>query len=217
MFSLRDCSNQTPFSFTDQLQLFDIQPRPGCLRLELQTCLGPCAGACNRAGYQRQVQEAQKYLTGENDYPVHMLQQQMDQASQRMHFEQAARLRDDLKHVRWLSRRLDHFAEARQKFSFVYPVAGVDGRDCWYIIRQGELCHAVAAPTSAANWKKNAKLIEELLTDQKAIGQKATSRPETVALVSGWFRSNRGELKRVFAPHAIPPWTKTRSRTTKAS
>jgi excinuclease ABC subunit C len=217
IFSLRDCSNQTPFSFTDQLQLFDIQPRPGCLRLELQTCLGPCAGACNRAGYQRQVQEAQKYLTGENDDPVHMLEQQMNQAAQRMHFEQAARLRDDLKHVRWLSRRLDHFAEARQKFSFVYPVAGVDGRDCWYIIRQGELCHTVAAPTTAANWKKNAKLIEELLTDQQTIGQKATSRPETVALISGWFRSNRGELKQVFAPHAIPQWTKTRSRTTKAS
>jgi excinuclease ABC subunit C len=163
------------------------------------------------------VQEAQRYLTGENDQPLQTLEQQMNQAAQRTHFEQAARLRDDLKHVRWLSRRLDHFAEARQKFSFVYPVTGVDGRDCWYIIRQGELCHAVAAPTTATIWKKHVKLIEELLSDQQAIGQKATSRPETVALVSGWFRSNRGELKHVFAPHAIPQWTKTRSKTTKAS
>lgn len=203
IFGLRDCSNQTSFSFTDQLSLFDLSPRPGCLRLELQTCLGPCAGACNRARYEQHVHQARAFLAGENEQPIQILQQQMQNAAERMHFEQAARLRDDLKHVEWLSRKLKHFAEARQKFSFVYPVKGVDGRDCWYIVRHGELCAVLSAPRTKPELKKATRIVNEWLSEQPQVGKSIPSRPETVALISGWFRSNRAELKQVFTPDSL--------------
>ena len=34
---------------------FDLEHRPGCLRLEVGTCVGPCAAACTRSQYDRQV------------------------------------------------------------------------------------------------------------------------------------------------------------------
>lgn len=206
IFRLRDCSNQTPFSFTDQLSLFDLAPRPGCLRLELQTCLGPCAGACNRAGYEEHVQRAKSFLQGENNEPLQILQQQMQLAAAHLHFEQAARLRDDLNHVQWLARKLENFAEARQKFSFVYPVMGVDGRDCWYIVRQGELCAVVSAPQTASEWKKAVRHVHDWLEEKPQVGKSIPARPETVALISGWFRTHRPELSRVFSANSIPPW-----------
>lgn len=203
IFGLRDCSNQTTFSFTDQLSLFDLSPRPGCLRLELQTCLGPCAGACNRAGYEKHVHQARAFLQGENDLPLRVLEQQMKLAAERQHFEQAVRLRDDLKHVQWLARKLEHFAEARQKFSFVYPVKGIDGRDCWYIVRHGELCAVLSAPRTKTELKKATRIVHDWLSEKPQVGKSIPSRPETVALISGWFRSNRTELKQVFAPDSL--------------
>lgn len=203
IFSLRDCSNQTSFSFTDQLSLFDLSPRAGCLRLELQTCLGPCAGACNRATYEKHVQQAKAFLLGENEQPAEMLEQQMQLAAERMHFEQAARLRDDFKHVQWLSRRLKHFAEARQKFSFVYPVKGMDGRDCWYIVRHGELCAVLSTPRTKTELKKAQRIVHDWLSEKPQVGKSIPSRPETVALISGWFRSNRTELQQVLTPDSL--------------
>lgn len=203
IFGLRDCSNQTTFSFTDQLSLFDLSPRPGCLRLELQTCLGPCAGACNRAGYEKHVHQARAFLMGENAEPMRVLETQMQTAAERMHFEQAARLRDDLKHVQWLAKKLEHFAEARQKFSFVYPVKGIDGRDCWYIVRHGELCAVLSAPRTKTEIKKAARVVHDWLSEKPQVGKSIPSRPETVALISGWFRSNRPELKVVFSPDSL--------------
>lgn len=211
IFGLRDCGSQVPFSFTDQLQLFDLSPRPGCLRLELQTCLGPCAGACNRSAYEKQVQQARSFLLGELDYPLEKLQQQMSLAASRLHFEQAIRLREDIKHVRWLSRRLETFAEARQKFSFVYPVPSPDGRDCWYIVRQGELCAVLPAPKTAACWRRTKKCISEWLEEKPRVGKSMPSRPETVALIAGWFRANRPELTHVLYPDSIPEWSERKA------
>jgi len=203
IFGLRDCSNQTSFSFTDQLSLFDLSPRPGCLRLELHTCLGPCAGACNRAGYEKHVHQARAFLSGENVQPLLTLQHQMQTAAERHHFEQAARLRDDLKHVQWLARKLEHFAEARQKFSFVYPVKGLDGRDCWYIVRHGELCSVLSTPRTKTEIKKATRIVHEWLSEKPQVGKSIPSRPETVALISGWFRTNRPELQKVFSAESL--------------
>ena len=43
VFKLRDCSQKQVFHFAEQLALFELDHRPGCLRLEVGTCLGPCA------------------------------------------------------------------------------------------------------------------------------------------------------------------------------
>lgn len=50
-FKLRDCPQTVPLSFTDQPELFPSEHAAKCLRFELGTCLGPCAGACSRADY----------------------------------------------------------------------------------------------------------------------------------------------------------------------
>lgn len=140
---------------------------------------------------------------GENAEPMRVLETQMQTAAERMHFEQAARLRDDLKHVQWLAKKLEHFAEARQKFSFVYPVKGIDGRDCWYIVRHGELCAVLSAPRTKTEIKKAARVVHDWLSEKPQVGKSIPSRPETVALISGWFRSNRPELKVVFSPDSL--------------
>ena len=53
-FKLRDCPQTVPMAFSDQADLFPLDRAPKCLRLELGTCRGPCAGACSRPGLPQQ-------------------------------------------------------------------------------------------------------------------------------------------------------------------
>ncbi|MCA9131266.1 MAG: GIY-YIG nuclease family protein [Planctomycetales bacterium] len=211
LFRLRDCSNKQPCSFADQLQLFDIQLRPGCIRLEIDTCLGPCIAACSRSSYDRHVALARSFLLGQDTSCIDILQQQMQAAARSHHFERAAVLREDMKAVQWLANRAADLAKARDRYTFVYPVSGVDccrkpGQssseyDVWYLIRRGVLEGALAAPRSPAEKQRTRIQLREWLKHDKTIGTAlASPRPETLALVTSWFRNNSTELKRTFVP-----------------
>ena len=209
LFLLRDCSSKQACSFTEQLQLFDIALRPGCLRLEIQSCLGPCIAACSRSVYARQVALAKAFLEGSNDAPIAELELAMLRAANGHHFEQAIVLREDLKALTWLGRRAGDMAQARQRYTFVYPVTsqaseqqplGHASREVWYLIRRGLIEGAVAAPTTAGERRQVDSLLNQWLASDRCLGTVYAPRPQTLALVASWFRNNRAELKRTFLP-----------------
>lgn len=208
LFRLRDCSSKVPCSFTDQLQLFDIGMRPGCIRLEIQSCLGPCIAGCSRGDYEQQVSRGRAFLAGKDDSPVALVAEQMAKAAGNLHFEQAAVLREDLKAVKWLSRRAGDLARARENYTFVYPVqndehgwlpkrppAGV-----WYLIRRGIVEGALAAPRDKTESQRARRLVNRWLEQDNRVGSRFPPRPETLALVTSWFRNHKSELKTTFLP-----------------
>ena len=220
VFLLRDCSSKQPCRFTDQLQLFDIDLRPGCIRLEIETCLGPCISACSRARYSEQVAAARSFLAGKDDTPIHQLEAQLAKAAEQMHFEQAAILRDDIRAVSWLYRRASDLAKAREKYTFVYAVKpneqAVDSnqKEVWYLIRNGIIEGAIPAP-QRKNDAKTSRIIRKWLAEENLVGSNFVGRPESLALVSSWFRQNRSELKNTFLPKMLKP--KSRAKESKKS
>ncbi len=195
LFQLRDCSSSTPLGFTEQLQLFDVELRPGCIRHEIQTCLGPCIRGCSRRAYEAQVKLAKDFLSGKDESPISQIEQQMLKAAQNLQFEQAAVLREDLRSIEWLSRRAKDICRAKNSYTFVYPVAGFAGQDVWYLIRRGQLEGAVAAPKTDAEVAHTYRLVQRWFDLDHHVGTRFHARPETLALVTSWFRNNRAELK----------------------
>jgi excinuclease ABC subunit C len=207
IFLLRDCSSQQTCSFTEQLQLFDIELRPGCIRLEMDTCLGPCISACSRNQYESQVSEARSFLKGKCDRPLEVLESQIQQAADNWHFERAAVLREDQAAINWLHRRATDLAQARHRYTFIYPVdpypSDAQQRVIWYLIRRGMIEGAIAEPRGTAEEKAAGELINRWLASDQSIGAKFVARPETLALVSSWFRKHRGELKKTINPRKL--------------
>lgn len=204
LLGLRDCSAKQSCSFTEQLRLFEIDLRPGCIRLELRSCLGPCISACSRHEYDVQVQRARGFLTASDQSPLLDLQSAMQRAAAGCHFEWAARLRDDLKAVTWLARRAEDIAQARDRYTFVYPVESTDGLPAiWYLIRRGVLEGAIAEPKNARERRKVIGKLAEWMAADNHLGPRFSPRPETLALVASWFRNQRGELKRTFQPTEV--------------
>jgi excinuclease ABC subunit C len=85
VFRLRTCEDT----------VFANRSRP-CLQYQIGRCTAPCVNFINEDDYQRDVQQAVRFLDGEADDVVNDLQARMQQASDQLRFEQAAALRDQM-------------------------------------------------------------------------------------------------------------------------
>ncbi len=200
-FRLRDCSQKTPFYFSDQLSLFDVDHRPACLRYETGTCLGPCAAACSRAGYDAQVNAAQSFLDGFNDEPLVAIKDSIDTASANRQYELAARRLNDYQSLDYLYRKLSYLAEVRRGYSFIYPVRGFDHCHTWYLIRAGEIADVLPAPVCDQSFAAVRERVQQWgKATQSALDRGHGAHAHTLNLVASWFRNRGAELARTFTP-----------------
>src|SRR6202453_4416333 len=87
-FLLRSCSDST----------FESRTRP-CLLFQIKRCSAPCVGRVDEAGYRELVNEAETFLSGKSGAVREELVTEMNQASEALDFERAARFRDRLKAI----------------------------------------------------------------------------------------------------------------------
>jgi excinuclease ABC subunit C len=204
LYLLRDCSQKTPMLYSDQLQLFDLELRPGCVRQEIGTCLAPCLPTCSRTRYADQVKDALRFLQAESASIQSQLELQMLKASQGRHFEHAARLREDLRILKWLTNRLALLRRARENYSFVYRVQGEASNDIWYLIRKGGVEAALAAPSSARQWQSIRGPLHRWHSSQATLGNGYLRGEETLGLVASWFQKDRNQFSQTFVLNEIP-------------
>jgi excinuclease ABC subunit C len=199
VFKLRDCSEKQVFHFAEQMQLFDLEHRPGCLRLEVGTCLGPCAAACTQRQYDEQANAAESFLDGFNNEPLAAVRDQMQTAITDRQYELAGRAHETIKSLEYVGRKLTALATARRKYTFIYALPGFDGCGSWYLIHSGEVADVAAAPRSEselAALKPKLKQWADVTRDRLDRGHGAY--PYTLQLVASWFRKHPQEIDNTF-------------------
>ncbi len=87
-FPLRTCSD-AKFKRHERLG------RP-CLLYDIERCSGPCVGAVDHERYDQMVEDLMRFLSGETAPVLRRLRAEMEEASEALEFERAARLRDRL-------------------------------------------------------------------------------------------------------------------------
>ncbi len=190
-FKLRDCSQKTRMQFTDQLSLFDLEHRAGCIRQELLTCLAPCMPGCARSRYREAEELAAQFLMGEPSVLTEQLEHAMNRASTGRHFEHAAKMRDDLQIVKWLSNRLAAHRKAREGLPMIYHEAGDDKRSVWYLIRCGGVEHCVEAANNAKQWYAARQVLIRWLNHESVVAGVYQKSDASLGLVTSWFQRNR--------------------------
>lgn len=192
-FKLRDCPQTVPMAFADQGDLFPLDRAPKCLRFEIGTCSGPCVGACTRGGYSAGVRAVKAFLDGRDRTILTKLRGLMDEAAARFEFEKATAIRDRLAALEWLADRLALLRKARHLNSFVYPLAGPDGKENWYLIHRGQVRAVIAAPQSEDDRDRAAALIRATFAGPPAPAMLTGGAVDSVLLVVAWFRKNAEE------------------------
>jgi excinuclease ABC subunit C len=67
-----------------------------CLYYDIGLCLAPCIGAATREEYRAMIDELCKFLQGKSEQVTAEIRSKLDQAVEKLEFERAARLRDQL-------------------------------------------------------------------------------------------------------------------------
>lgn len=73
--------------------------REPCLNFHLSRCLGPCIGKIGDKEYQRVISDVVEFLSGRDRHVLKYLEARMQALSQQKKFEEALRLRDQIKSV----------------------------------------------------------------------------------------------------------------------
>jgi len=200
-FQLRDCPRAQEMVFADQGPLFPVVSGAGCLRHEIGTCLGPCAGACSQRAYTARVRQARAFLTGTDLQPLHSLKKAMNSAADAQDFERAATCRDRLQSLQGLHDQLTRMCQIQAEGALVYPVQCHDGSSLWYLIRGGRTVAAIQAPSCPASSKRAATRIEEVFgLNIPGGGSTSFEHLDDVFLVASWFRRHPGERARALQP-----------------
>jgi excinuclease ABC subunit C len=202
VLGLRDCPLDRKMYFSDQQELFQLAPRtPGCIRLEIRKCLGPCVGACSVSEYDERVVLARAFLDGVDDGPMLTLRGQMEACAERLEFERAASYRDKLRRLEDLREQFGRLRFAVETLSFVYTVPGHEGDDRVYLVRRGRVRHEQAAPRTAAERRQLAAQVGEVFGAAEHVGAGVPSHEvDELLLLSSWFRRFPAELARTCPP-----------------
>ena len=212
-FLLRDCSQKTATHLTDQLALFVIEARAGCLRSELGTCIAPCLPGASRAQYLAQEKTARGFLSGEPSDVVNRLETEMERASAGQHFERALRLREDVRIMKWLTVKLQQHRQARESTPRIYwqPIPHSEqvdapkltGSGVLYLIRHGGVEYAIAEPVDERAWRHCYQAIVDWFLAESEFRSQYLRANDSLGLVAAWFQKNPSMKKRVFAIDSV--------------
>jgi excinuclease ABC subunit C len=89
IFPLRSCTQPVEPEKT-------VRP---CLKYDMGFCIGPCTGKVTRTEYDQILHQLINFLKGKHESVTRVLKKKMEAASEDLHFEQAARFRDQLHSV----------------------------------------------------------------------------------------------------------------------
>jgi len=197
LFGIRNCREK----------LNGKRPRP-CLQYQIKRCVAPCVDdIVSVETYRKAAEDAKLFLEGKNDDLIASLKGKMVAEAEEEHFEEAARLRDNVSMLEDLG--------IRQK------MAGVRGgeSDVFGLYREGE--NAVLQVFSVRSGKvvdRDSFLLEELETQEDAELVEASLKqyyelgrflPSTIhlpydfperALVADWLSSKKGSKVEILVP-----------------
>lgn len=98
-----------------------------CLLASISQCTAPCNLQVTREDYKQDIRRLRMFLDGKKDRLFKDMQKEMQQASQELRFEKAARIRDDIEALRTLNLRGDLEEHAQPEVFYVDPKKGLTG------------------------------------------------------------------------------------------
>lgn len=172
IFKLRSCRDS----------FFRNRSRP-CLQYQINRCTAPCVGYISKEDYQRDFNNAIRFLEGKDDSIIHDLQQLMEQSSQNLDFEAAASYRDQIASIREIQAK--QYAVSGHNSVDVVAYAYEGGQQCVYLlmVRDGRILGSRSFFPKIAQQESGAQVLQAFCT-QYYLNQ-STNLPKEIVLSHG--------------------------------
>ncbi len=196
ILGLRDCALDASIAFAEQRDLFEPERRAACLRYEIGTCLGPCAGLVTENDYHAKLHAAITFLEGRGVDPLNQVIEAMAHASDVQHFEVATRWRERFEALTWLLGACAKAHATLEGLSFVYTDPGPFGDDRTYVIRRATVRASAPTPRSPIEHEAFRALVSEHVDSVPEPGPIPADTIDETVLIMSWFRKHPGALRR---------------------
>lgn len=110
LFPVRQCEDS----------YYQNRSRP-CLQYQIKRCTAPCVGLISEQDYKKDVEHTIMFLEGKNQQVMDDLSREMEAASQRLDFEQAAAIRDKIVALRRIQER-QYVSSAQGEFDVLAAI-----------------------------------------------------------------------------------------------
>ncbi len=98
-----------------------------CLLASIKQCTAPCNLRISKEDYRKDIRRLQMFLEGKKSRLMKQLEQEMQDASKELRFEEAARMRDELQMLRSLDDRGELDTHAQPEVFYIDPKKGLAG------------------------------------------------------------------------------------------
>ena len=98
-----------------------------CLLASIRQCTAPCNLRISKEDYKRDVRRLIMFLEGNKKQLLKQMQAEMQEAAKELRFEQAARLRDEIRMLERLDRRGEIDTHAQPEVFYIDPKRGLAG------------------------------------------------------------------------------------------
>ncbi|MEO0742644.1 MAG: DEDD exonuclease domain-containing protein [Bacteroidota bacterium] len=152
LFQLRECEEPT------------FRMGRACLYHEMGRCTAPCEGGLGAARYGEVVEHVRRFLTGQDNSALDVVEQKMRQAAARLDFEEAGFYRDQFRRLERTLGRQQHIASAVHDHHAVLVEPGLrEGDVQLFVIRHGRLVamHDLPVPPTPDDLSALDGLLEE--------------------------------------------------------
>jgi excinuclease ABC subunit C len=193
VFPYLDCSRE----ITGQ------DPKP-CLYYHIKRCAGPCIGAVDKDGYRQIIAGLADFLEGNSEEALAQMRQRMQQAAERLQFERAAMLRDQIRAAGQLIER-QKVVSGKQEDEDVIAFAqdARTGEACVqvFFIRRGKLIGRETFVLEGVSPEQNGEMVAAFV---KQFYDEAAFVPPSILLqkdlderdiIEQWLRGRRGGEK----------------------
>lgn len=198
LYQLRTCNQVLPR---------DTGKRRPCLNYHIKACTAPCSGRENKEDYRNRVNKALEFLNGNYGPILKELEEKMLAASERLEFEEAARMKELLFSVRSVAQKQkitnsdgenkDFIGLARDERDVVVQV---------FFVREGKLIGREHFYMKHAENETDAEILQSFIKQfyagtpfiPKEIYLKEV--PEERALIEQWLTKKNGTNVRLIVP-----------------
>ncbi|MDD3334110.1 MAG: excinuclease ABC subunit UvrC [Eubacteriales bacterium] len=196
-FPLRTCNLALPLK----------APRRPCMHHQIGQCLAPCAGLVSEADYQLILKRVVDFLNGDSRELIRELEKEMQEASGRMEYEQAALIRDRIADIRQLMEQ-QHAIQTRDVEQDVMAVA-VDEQDAMVQlthIRGGRMEGGRSILMAGCGGDEPEQILAQFLTqyydDEHLIPRfvLVQALPEPLEELERWLRERKGGAVELACP-----------------
>lgn len=179
-----------------------------CLYYDIKLCSGPCIGKVSQEDYRQMIQDLCDFLNGRTDEITGRLQVEMDQASERLQFEKAAVIRDQLRAIEEIVKKQRVF-DTEYIDSDVIAIARSEREACIqvFFIRGGKMIGREYFLMEGTQDSQDQDVLAEFIKqfyDQAASVPKEVLLPQDIeeaSIIKQWLNQRTDQKVEIKIPH----------------